>query len=232
MNLLDSELVVASLRKAGYELVERAGQGRHDLVQYVQRPPACRGQDLQRPGPAETRQTRQSGQDHRRAGLHGPERSKADLRAGPLRRSGGRARSAASDSRLARTRCGRRRPAARSQPGAHGGQPVGNRRQLRKLRSAARSRDAADALPGLRADHDRLRQILHLLHRADGSRARAKPAARAHSGRGPAAGRRGLPRDHPAGPNGQQLQVSHRRPHHPTVRSAGRAARHRRDRPA
>jgi hypothetical protein len=29
------------------------------------------------------------------------------------------------------------------------------------------TRDAADAVPGVRADHDRLRQVLHLLHRAE-----------------------------------------------------------------
>ena len=41
--------------------------------------------------------------------------------------------------------------------------------------------DAAHAVSGVRADHDRLRQILHLLHRADGSRAGAEPAAATRS---------------------------------------------------
>ena len=38
--------------------------------------------------------------------------------------------------------------------------------------------DAALALSGVRADHDRLRQVLHLLHRAAGPRPGAKPAPR------------------------------------------------------
>ena len=52
MNVLDSELVVGSLRRQGYELTARAGRRRRDLLQHVQRPPARRGQDLQRPRPA------------------------------------------------------------------------------------------------------------------------------------------------------------------------------------
>ena len=60
MNVLDSELVVASLRKRGLRAGRQSARGRHDPVQHVQRPPACRGQDLQRPGPAEARQTAQS----------------------------------------------------------------------------------------------------------------------------------------------------------------------------
>ncbi len=68
MNMLDSELVVASLRKEGYELVPTPREGRYDPVQHLQRPAACRRQDLQRAGPFETRQKRKPAQDHRRHG--------------------------------------------------------------------------------------------------------------------------------------------------------------------
>ncbi len=104
MNMLDSELVVASLRKAGLRAGRHAARGRHDPVQHVQRPPACRGQNLQRPGPPEARQEAQSAQDHRRARLHGPEGSAADLRAGSVCRSGRRAGAVAPDSATARRR--------------------------------------------------------------------------------------------------------------------------------
>ena len=65
-------------------------------------------------------------------------------------------------------------------------------------------------LSGVRADHDRLRQVLHVLHRAHGARARAEPPARRDRGRSPPAGRRRLPRDHAAGPDGQQLPATRR----------------------
>ena len=35
MNVLDSELVVADLLQAGYELVDTARAGRHDPLQYL-----------------------------------------------------------------------------------------------------------------------------------------------------------------------------------------------------
>ena len=52
MNVLDSELVVGSLRRQGYELTHEADRRRRDPLQHLQRPPARRGQDLQRPRPA------------------------------------------------------------------------------------------------------------------------------------------------------------------------------------
>ena len=68
--------------------------------------------------------------------------------------------------------------------------------------------DAADAVPGVRPHHDRLRQVLHLLHRAQRPRPRAEPAARADPRRGPATRRRGLQGNHAARPDGQQLQAT------------------------
>ena len=46
MNVLDSELVVARLRRQGYELTDDIEPGRRHPLQHLQRPPARRGQDL------------------------------------------------------------------------------------------------------------------------------------------------------------------------------------------
>ena len=74
----------------------------------------------------------------------------------------------------------------------------------------------------LAADHLRLRQDLHLLHRAVQPRARAQPPVRRDRGRG--AGARGgrLPRGHAARPERQQLRPR------PRARGALRAHPHRR----
>ncbi len=144
MNVLDSELVVASLRKAGYELVDTPGQGRHDPVQHVQRPAARRGQDLQRPGPAEARQDAQPAQDHRRAGLHGPEGPEADLRAGAARRPGRRARASCTRFPTLIERDRRRRRAA------DGSEPRPQGRQPRAKSSAASRATIRCAIPPMR----------------------------------------------------------------------------------
>src|SRR2546430_3056475 len=53
----------------------------------------------------------------------------------------------------------------------------------------------------------RLRQVLHLLHRAERARPGARAAPRAHRRRGPPARRRGLQGDHLLGPDRQQLRT-------------------------
>ena len=58
----------------------------------------------------------------------------------------------------------------------------------------------------LAADHLRLRQDLHLLHRAVQPRTRAQPAVRRDPRRGAAPGRTGLPRGHAARPERQLLR--------------------------
>ena len=60
MNVLDSELVVGKLRDEGYELTDDIDAGRRDPLQHLLRPPARRGQDLQRPGPAPAPQATQA----------------------------------------------------------------------------------------------------------------------------------------------------------------------------
>ena len=54
---------------------------------------------------------------------------------------------------------------------------AGSLRELSKLRPAPRAGHAAVAVSGLRADHDRLRQVLHVLRRPHDARTRAEPPA-------------------------------------------------------
>ena len=186
MNMLDSELVVASLRKQGYELVADAGKSRHDPVQHVQRPAACRRQDLQRPGPAEACQ--EAAIPRKIIGVLGCMAQKdqrliferapyVDLIVGP-----GQLHQIPELLSEIAAGSGPRMEVSLDRAGR---QPRRGRAQLRKLRSAARPADASLAVPGVRADHDRLRQVLHVLHRAEGARARAEPAGGRHRGRGP-----------------------------------------------
>ena len=87
MNVLDSELVVGSLRRQGYELTDDVDRRRHDPLQHLLRPPARRGQDLLRPRPARAA-TSSSNPDVVVGvlGLHGPEGPGADPPPGPARR--------------------------------------------------------------------------------------------------------------------------------------------------
>ena len=73
MNVLDSELVVGSAAPPGLRTDARGHRRRRDPLQHLQRPPARRGQDLQRPRPAARPQATPSRQGRRRARLHGPE---------------------------------------------------------------------------------------------------------------------------------------------------------------
>ena len=185
MNVLDSELVVASLRKQGYELTRNAARRRHDPVQHLQRP----------------RSTPRTRSTAPWAGSRTPSGSIRDKVIGVL------GCMAQKDQELIFERApyvdlvvgpgqlhqvpelideGRRRrgPADGSQPRPQGRQPRRDRAEPRELRPAARSGDAADAVPGVRADHDRLRQVLHVLHRAERPRPGAEPPAGAHPRRG------------------------------------------------
>ena len=80
-----------------------------------------------------------------------------------------------------------------------------------------------------RADHDRLRQVLHLLHRAQRPRPGAEPAARAHRRRGPRSWpTRAARRSRCSARRSTATSYRERRPHDAAVRPARRAARHRR----
>ena len=119
-----------------------------------------------------------SAQDHRRAGLHGPEGPAADLRAGSARGPGRRAGPVAPDCRSSGAGAAGARAADRGEPRPQGRQP---RRTVAARASAATTRCATarcgrSPLSGDGADHVRLRQVLHLLHRAQGARARSRAA--------------------------------------------------------
>ena len=151
MNVLDSELVVGSLRRQGYELTDDAGRRRRDPLQHLLRPRARRGQDLLAPSAGcGTHKQQQPETGHRRPRLHGPEGPGADLRAGAARRPGRRPRPAAPGSGADRR--GRSRRRRRSWPSASAARTARRdevERQLRELRPAPRPVDAADAVPGV-----------------------------------------------------------------------------------
>ena len=111
-----------------------------------------------------------------------------------------------------------------------GGRPDGCRGRGRAVgyaRGRGRGRRRAPALERERvaADHLRLRQDLHLLHRAVQPRARAQPAVRRHRRGGAVDCRAGLPGGHALGQNvnsyGHDLQPEARSG--TSARSAGRA---------
>ena len=211
MNVLDSELVVGSLRRQGYELTHEADRRRRDPLQHLQRPPTRRGQDLQRARPAARHKRRHPDKIIGVLGCMAQKDQELIRRRAPhvdiVCGTGQLARlpeliaevETTGDLQVAlsldRTEASRHEVEA----------------QLRELRSAARSVDAAVAVPGLRPHHDRLRQVLHLLHRAQRARPGAEPAARAHRRRGPPTRRRRLQGNHAARPDRQQLQVRPRR---------------------
>ncbi len=112
MNMLDSELVVASLRKQGYELVDTPATADTILFNTCSVRQHAEDKIYSALGRLKHAKKQQPRQDHRRAGLHGPEGPAADLRACPVRRSDRRSRPDAPDSRTARARS---RPASGQQ---------------------------------------------------------------------------------------------------------------------
>ena len=208
MNLLDSELVVAKLRNEGYELTDDINQA--DAILY------------------NTCSVRQHAEDKIYSALGRIKRlkeRKPEVTIGVLgcmaqkdqeaifRRAPhvdivvGPGQLARVPELLAKAR-DRGRPQIAVSRARNDGSLEVDRGELRELRRRPRAGDAAQPVPGVRPGHDGLRQVLHLLHRALGPRARAKPPARGDPGRGPAARRSGRQGNHPPGPDRQQLQVS------------------------
>ena len=231
MNLLDSELVVAKLRNEGYELTDDINQA--DAILY------------------NTCSVRQHAEDKIYSALGRIKRlkeRKPELTIGVLgcmaqkdqeRSSGARRMSTSSSGpgqlakvpELLAKAASTRTHADRREPGPERRLARGRHGELRELRRRPRAGDAAQPVPGVRPGHDGLRQVLHLLHRPLGPRARAEPPAGGDPGRGPAARRPGGQGDHPPGPDRQQLQVpGARRPALPALRPARADSRHRRHR--
>ena len=183
MNVLDSELVVGKLRNEGYELTDDIDQADTILYNTCSRPPARRGQDLQRPrpDPAGSRSASPSVID-RRPRLHGPEGPGADPPAGPRTSTWSSAPASSAGSPSCSTQAKERRQAADGRQPRRGppARATTVDRELRRVRPAPRAGDAAEPVPGVRPDHDGLRQVLHLLHRplASAAPSRAgRPAA-------------------------------------------------------
>ena len=143
MNVLDSELVAASLLRGRLRAGRQPAPGRHDPVQHVQRPPARRGQDLQRPGPAEARQASTARRRSSASWAAWPRRTSEQIfQPGPARGPGGRAGPAWASCRelLERVAAGRR-AADRGEPRPQRPAPrPAVQCELRPLRSARASR--------------------------------------------------------------------------------------------
>ena len=220
MNLLDSELVVGQAPERGLRADRRHQPGRHDPLQHLLGPAARRGQDLQCPGPDPAAQGAQARGLPSASWAAWRRRTRSRSSAGPRTwtSSSGPASSRKVSELLARAKEEDAPQMAVSLPRT-AGTLRGGHRELRRVRPAPRAGDAAHAVPGVRPDHDGLRQVLHLLHRPLGPRPRAEPPARRDPRRGPAARRPGGQGDHAARPDRQQLQVPRgRRPDRPALR--------------
>ena len=231
MNLLDSELVVANLRKDGYELTDDLSQA--DLVLYNTCSVRQHAEDKiysalgrikrlkeRKPGASIGVLGCMAQKDQDQIFRRAPH---VDLVVGPgqLARVGELVEKSKQENDAADGR----------QPGAVVGLARGDHGELRGLRPGSRAGPPAHAVSGVRPRDDGLRQVLHVLHRSVGSGAGAEPSTRGDPGRGPRAGGAGSQGDHAAGPDCQQLQVpSWRRPDRPSLGPARGAARCRRDR--
>ena len=172
--------------QGGLRADRRHQPGRRDPLQHLLGPAARRGQDLQRARADQAAQGAEAGGGDRRAGLHGPEGSGADLPACASRRRGRRARASSPGPRAARAGSAKNdTPQIAVSLARNAGSLEVDHGELRELRRRSRAGDAAQPVPGVRPGDDGLRQVLHLLHRALGPRARAEPAARGDPGRGP-----------------------------------------------
>ena len=182
MNMLDSELVVAALRKQGYELVDTPKKADTILFNTCSVRQHAEDKIYSALGRLKHAKTTQPGQDHRRARLHGAEGPGADLRSGRRTSIWSSARASLHQvPELIDEIAAGSGPQMAVSLDRKDGHAARNRAELRELRPAARPRDAADAVSGLRADHDRLRQVLHLLHRAERARARSRAGRRSTS---------------------------------------------------
>ena len=214
MNVLDSELVAAGVARArATSWSTSPRQADVDPLQHVQRPPARRGQGLQRPGPAEARQGAQPATRSSACSAAWRRRTRplifrraphVDLVVGP-------GQLGQVPELIERDRR-RRGPADRGQPGPQGGQP-------RAMPGGASSRSipSARSRPG-RRPHQAMVRIMFGCDKfctycivpsvrgpeqsrpADEIEAEVRRLADA-----------GLPGDHAAGPDGQQLPVARRR---------------------
>ena len=204
MNVADTELMRGHLARSGYTAASDPGRGRRHPAQHLRHPRARRGAHLRpprRPGAA------QAAQPHLQIGLAGCMaqhfRDRLLTRPPRLRRRSRRLPAAARAARAAIPFVDVR---------------LDRDETYADLAPAARRRRA-------RVDHDhaRLRQVLHLLHRALRARPRAQPAGGGGARPGARRGGAGLPRGRLPRPDGERLPRRRHRLRRP-------AARRRRDR--
>ena len=171
MNVLDSELVVGQPAQEGYELTDDAGRGRHDPLQHLLASASTPRTRSTAPSAASERQAASNPTSHRRPRLHGPEGPGADPQAG--------ARTSiliVGPGQLAQVpelvREIAPKATARTQRMAVSlGRKDGTREQIERSFTRASTRSATrrcgpTPFQAYRPHHDRLRQVLHLLHRA------------------------------------------------------------------
>ena len=118
--------------------------------------------------------------------------------------------------------------AGRAGPGGAGTDPRDRREPARQDHRAARRRPAAQ---GVRHGHGGLREVLHLLCRADHPGPGAQPRPRGHRRGDPRSRRGGLPGGDAARPDRQRLRAGSRPGHRPgrPARAGERRRRHRAD---
>ena len=181
MNVLDSELVVARLRQDGYELTGDIDQA--DTILYNTCSVRQHAEDKVYSALGRIKNIKESRPDVAIGvlGCMAQKDQKMILKQGAPRRHRRRPRAAREGPGTARRGQEGREAAAGRQPGQER-RPEGRRDgELRRVRPAPRPRDAAEPVPGVRPDHDGVRQVLHLLRRPLGPRARAGPADPARS---------------------------------------------------
>ena len=187
MNVLDSELVVGKLRDEGYELTDDIDQA--DTILYNTCSVRQHAEDKIYSALGRIRRLKERQARHRRSACSAawPRRTRSRSSAGPRTSTSSSAPASSAGS-----------PSCSTRPG-HDGKP----QMAVSLPRTAGSRETVTAsfaeydplrepsmrpepVPGVRPDHDGLRQVLHLLHRPLRPRPRAEPAARRDRRRGPA----------------------------------------------
>ena len=229
MNVLDSELVVASLRKAGYELVDTPAEA--DAILFNTCSVRQHAEDKIYSALGRLKHAKKHN-PHKIIGVLGCMAQKdqeliferapyVDLVVGP----GPVAPDSRADRRDRRRRAGRRwKSASTARPAA--------------AHEVERSFESYDPLRDPQMRPTPFQAFVRIMIGCDKfctycivpsvrGPEQSRPAA-AHRGRSPPAGRRGLPGDHAAGPDRQQLPAHGRRPHDAAGRPARPAARHRR----
>ena len=182
MNVLDSELVVGKLRSEGYELTDDIDQA--DTILYNTCSVRQHAEDKIYSALGRVRRLKERKPDADRSACSAAWRRRTRSRSssGPRTSTWSSAPGSSAGSRSCSTMAkDDGKPQMAVSLAADRRLARDRDRQLRRVRPAPRAGDAAEPVPGVRPDHDGVRQVLHLLHRPLGPRPRAEPAAAARS---------------------------------------------------